>query len=160
MRNEVTIRRAGMDDLGVVAELINHGADDAPKYRVDEALMAGMRESFLAIDGSDNDQLMVAVWDGEVVGTFHVKYLYFLAGAGRPDALVEAVHVFKAFRGRGVGKAMMDWVMNAARERDCRRIQLTSNKLRERAHGFYERLGFAKSHDGFRLVLGAAAPST
>ena len=30
---------------------------------------------------------------------------------------------------------------------------LTSNKVRLDAHRFYEKLGFAKSHEGFKLML-------
>jgi hypothetical protein len=32
-------------------------------------------------------------------------------------------------------------------------VQLTSQKRRTDAHRFYERLGFARSHDGFKLML-------
>lgn len=32
-------------------------------------------------------------------------------------------------------------------------IQLTSDKLRDRAHAFYERIGWTRSHEGFKLKL-------
>jgi hypothetical protein len=32
-------------------------------------------------------------------------------------------------------------------------VQLTSNKARNDAHRFYARLGFAQSHEGFKLLL-------
>ena len=32
-------------------------------------------------------------------------------------------------------------------------MQLTSDKSRSDAHRFYDRLGFARSHDGFKLAL-------
>jgi hypothetical protein len=32
-------------------------------------------------------------------------------------------------------------------------VQLTSNKKRTDAHRFYERLGFLKSHEGFKYYL-------
>lgn len=41
-----------------------------------------------------------------------------------------------------------------ARLRGARRVQLTSNVSRVDAHRFYERLGFARSHAGFKLKLG------
>jgi GNAT superfamily N-acetyltransferase len=48
---------------------------------------------------------------------------------------------------------MMNWAAEAARARGCILVQLTSNKQRTDAHRFYERLGFSKSHEGFKLYL-------
>jgi hypothetical protein len=32
-------------------------------------------------------------------------------------------------------------------------VELTSNKQRRDAHRFYERLGFERSHEGFKMML-------
>ena len=40
-----------------------------------------------------------------------------------------------------------------ARAAGCVRVQLTSNKERVDAHRFYERLGFRRSHEGFKLYF-------
>ena len=40
-----------------------------------------------------------------------------------------------------------------ARAAGCVRVQLTSNKERIDAHRFYERLGFRRSHEGFKLYF-------
>ncbi|OUD04276.1 hypothetical protein CA983_05120 [Streptomyces swartbergensis] len=40
-----------------------------------------------------------------------------------------------------------------ARSRGCALVQLTSNKQRQDAHRFYAALGFARSHEGFKLTL-------
>jgi hypothetical protein len=32
-------------------------------------------------------------------------------------------------------------------------LELSSNKTRKDAHRFYERLGFARSHEGFKMKL-------
>jgi GNAT superfamily N-acetyltransferase len=61
------------------------------------------------------------------------------------------VIVEPSFRGRGIGEAMMRWAIGEARRRGCFRIQLTSNKVRKRAHRFYERLDFVASHEGMKL---------
>lgn len=47
----------------------------------------------------------------------------------------------------------MDWAVEAARAKGCALVQLTSNKKRTDAHRFYERIGFSKSHDGFKRYL-------
>ncbi|WSF35304.1 GNAT family N-acetyltransferase [Streptomyces sp. NBC_01351] len=47
----------------------------------------------------------------------------------------------------------MRLAVERARERGCGLVQLTSSKRRTAAHRFYERLGFARSHEGFKLSL-------
>lgn len=56
-------------------------------------------------------------------------------------------------RGDGLGTELMERAVARARERGCALVQLTSNKRRVHAHRFYERLGFTRSHDGFKLSL-------
>lgn len=48
---------------------------------------------------------------------------------------------------------MMQFAIERCRARGCGLVQLTSNKDRIDAHRFYERLGFKRSHDGFKLPL-------
>jgi GNAT superfamily N-acetyltransferase len=40
-----------------------------------------------------------------------------------------------------------------SRRRGCSLMQLTTDKSRKDAHRFYERLGFAASHEGMKLTL-------
>ena len=48
---------------------------------------------------------------------------------------------------------MLQWAIDEARQRDCRRVQLTTDKRRTEAHGLYQRLGFTFSHEGAKLYL-------
>jgi GNAT superfamily N-acetyltransferase len=48
---------------------------------------------------------------------------------------------------------MMRHAIAEARERGAKKVRLTSNAVRNDAHRFYERLGFARSHFGFHLPL-------
>ena len=43
--------------------------------------------------------------------------------------------------------------MAEARRAGAAAMELTSNKKRLDAHRFYERLGFSRSHDGFKKIL-------
>jgi GNAT superfamily N-acetyltransferase len=152
---KMKIRAAVAEDLETIVRLINEAPDGSEKFHISSSLPEGFHNAFGRIVDSEHDQLMVATVDEKVIGTFHVKYLYFIAGCGRPDAQVEAVHVHKDYRGFGIGAAMMDWVISEAKNRGCRRVQLTSNKERRLAHKFYRRLGFDDSHEGFRMVFEA-----
>ncbi|MCA9024300.1 MAG: GNAT family N-acetyltransferase [Planctomycetaceae bacterium] len=66
---------------------------------------------------------------------------------------MEAVHVAAEHRRRGIGTMMLQWAIDEARQRDCRRVQLTTDKRRTEAHGLYQRLGFTFSHEGAKLYL-------
>ena len=56
-------------------------------------------------------------------------------------------------QGQGIGSVMMEHAIGFARERGCKSVKLTSNLKRTDAHRFYERLGFEKTHAGFKLKL-------
>lgn len=113
-------------------------------------------EAFRRIDADPNCELMVAESNGLVIGTFHVTYLTYLPAAGREDCQIENVHVDQAWRNQGVGRKMMEWAISRAKERNCRRVQLTTNKRRKDAHRFYQRLGFELSHEGAKRALNNA----
>ena len=67
--------------------------------------------------------------------------------------IVEAVQTRPDMRGRGIGAQMIGFCIEEARRLGLRQVQLTSNAARTDAHRFYERLGFAKSHLGFKYKL-------
>jgi GNAT superfamily N-acetyltransferase len=66
---------------------------------------------------------------------------------------VESVRVDAKFRGKGIGREMMLWAIERAKEKGCISMQLTTNNDRVDAHRFYEGLGFSKSHIGMKLKL-------
>ena len=76
-----------------------------------------------------------------------------IADRGALAAQVRTVFVRRAWRGRGVGAAIMAEAERIARERGAYALALVSNKKRADAHRFYERLGYARSHEGFRKRL-------
>jgi GNAT superfamily N-acetyltransferase len=109
--------------------------------------------AFHMIDASGNEQLFVAESQGEVVGTFQILFNRTLTGRGSLSMIIEAVQTRSDMRGQGIGARMIDYAIEEARRRDCRLVQLTSNAARVDAHRFYERLGFSKSHLGFKMKL-------
>jgi GNAT superfamily N-acetyltransferase len=47
----------------------------------------------------------------------------------------------------------MAHAIERARSRGCGIVQLTTNKARDDARRFYERLGFNATHEGMKLML-------
>jgi GNAT superfamily N-acetyltransferase len=97
--------------------------------------------------------LYVAEQDGRIVGTFTLMIMDNLGHLGAPSAIVEDVAVGPVLHGRGVGRAMMRFAMARATEKHCYKIVLSSNAKRERAHAFYESLGFERHGFSFRMLL-------
>ncbi|WP_404933019.1 GNAT family N-acetyltransferase [Nitratireductor sp. L15S-10] len=109
--------------------------------------------AFERISRSPNDTLYVAELHGSVVGTFQTTLIPGMPGRGRTSFQIEAVQTRQDLRGQGIGASMIRHAVEKARACDARLVQLMSNETRKRAHGFYERLGFAKSHVGFKMKL-------
>jgi GNAT superfamily N-acetyltransferase len=150
----ITLRRAGIGDLPAIVALL--AADQLGAVRDSirsDADLRAYRRAFAEIDRDPAHRLLVAAAEGRVVATMQLSYLPGLARRGALRAQVEAVRVDEAYRGHGVGQAMLTWAISDARQRGCALVQLTSDKTRAGAHRFYERLGFVASHEGMKLIL-------
>lgn len=97
-------------------------------------------------------RLYVARIAGRVVGTFAMLIMDNIGHRGTPSAVVEDVAVAPAMQCQGVGRAMMDFARSTARAKGCYKLVLSSNLRRERAHRFYDSLGFERHGFSFRLA--------
>ena len=84
---------------------------------------------------------------------FH-SYSTFLA---RPGIYLEDLFVLPAFRGRGVGKALLRAVARVARERNCARVEWSVLDWNEPAIEFYRRMGAQVLHEWRTCRLDDAA---
>ena len=149
----LAIRKAEISDLPEIIRLI---ADDfLGQQREDFALPLNEKyvTAFKEIDADPNNELIVAEIDGQIVGTLQLIYTPSLSFQGGRRCTVESVRVDESLRGQGIGREMMLWAIERAKERGCISMQLTSHVERPRAHSFYEQLGFAKSHVGMKIKL-------
>ncbi|RMH66811.1 MAG: GNAT family N-acetyltransferase [Bacteroidetes bacterium] len=88
-------------------------------------------------DAYDETSRHVVAWQGaEPVGTARWRAVRY---DGRPAAKLERFAVLPAYRGRGYGRRLVEWVME-----DARRAGFTTFVLHAQAHleGFYRSLGF------------------
>ncbi|KPI21606.1 GCN5-related N-acetyltransferase [Actinobacteria bacterium OV450] len=142
-------RIATREDLPVVLGLLADAGEE--RAEVTEA----HERAFAAIEADPRNEMLVLAeaGTGTVLGCLQLTYVPGLGQGGRERALVEAVRVRADRRGGGLGAELMRLAVARARGRGCGLVQLTSNKQRADAHRFYERLGFARSHEGFKLRL-------
>ena len=130
--------------------------DAAGRGRIDvvsEDADAALWRAFEAIDADPRNELIVADEGGAVIGTCQLTFTPSLSRGGAERMTIEAVRVRRDRRGTGVGRAMMAWALDRARERGCRLAQLTTDRRRADAHRFYESLGFLPSHLGMKRTL-------
>lgn len=149
----ITIRPAREEDVAAIVAIL--AADDIGGHgdTTAEAARADYLDAFRTLQQTPRETLYVAECDGEVVGTFQTLLTTTLTGRGGTSMIVEAVQTRADMRGRGIGGQMIGFCLEEARRLGLRQVQLTSNAARTDAHRFYERLGFAKSHFGFKYKL-------
>ncbi len=151
--SELTFRDAVPSDLPFIITLVVEDSvittnDDATDAMAPEYLAA-----LAAVDADPNQRMIIAELDGEAVGTLQLTFIPGLMRRGMWRCLVEQVHIAAPHRSKGLGGRMIEWAIEESRARGCGMVQLTSNKKRLDAHRFYRRLGFAQSHEGFKLML-------
>jgi len=93
-----------------------------------------------------------AIRDDKIVGTFALLIMDNLGHRGAPSGVIEDVAVDPHCQGQGIGKAMVRHALRVCGERGCYKVALSSNLKRERAHAFYESLGFERHGYSFRIM--------
>lgn len=151
MTARLVIREATLADLPAILALL--AKETIPVDRETDPADPCYRAAFDEIAANPNELLVVAELDGRVVGTLQLTFLLGLSFRGRWRGQIEAVRIAEDLRSRGLGAQLINWAVERCRERGCFMVQLTSNLSRADAHRFYERLGWAKSHAGFKLKL-------
>ncbi|MFE3454095.1 GNAT family N-acetyltransferase [Nonomuraea sp. NPDC059194] len=146
----LVFRTARSEDVPAIVELL---LDDAIAAARTGEYGEAHQAAFEAIDADPNNELIVAELKGEVVGTMQLTYITGISRHGATRLQVEAVRIAAHLRGQGWGRKMMEWAHAMGRARGCAVVQLTSDKRREDAHRFYRSLGYAQSHEGFKLQL-------
>jgi GNAT superfamily N-acetyltransferase len=153
---DLTFRDATIGDIATIVELSHAGDARGPNTPpLDPASLDDLRyrAAFAEISADSNHRLVVAERGGAVVGTIQISFIPGMPNFGMRRGMLENVHIRADQRGTGLGSQMVQWAIERCREAGCGVVQLTSNKVRVDAHRFYERLGFAKTHEGFKLKL-------
>ena len=149
-------REAADRDLAAIVTMLADDALGATRERPGEPLDAAYLDAFAAIERDPNNELVVVETDGGLAGVMQLTFIPYLSHTGAWRCLIEGVRIARSHRGQGLGGRMIRWAIERARQRDCRLVQLTSDKQRPDALRFYGALGFVASHEGFKLKLQAA----
>lgn len=149
----LSFREARPEDLPAIVALLADDGLGRGRESSDASLDPAYVRAFAAIDADPRNVMLVTERAGEVIGYCQVTFIPGLSRRGAERALIESVRVATHLRNHGIGAAMMRHVIDLAKARGASLVQLTSDRRRDDAHRFYERLGFVRSHFGFKLDL-------
>lgn len=148
-RADIHVRAAAERDLPEVLRLYAQpDFDNGKVLPVDEA-----RQLMARFARYPDYTLYVAEKAGRIVGSFALLIMDNIGHLGASSAVVEDVVVEPQQQSAGIGRAMMEFAREQSSKKGCYKIVLSSNARRERAHAFYESLGFTRHGYSFRLDL-------
>ena len=135
---DVRIRPATIDDTSLILTLIRGLADYERLPHEAVVTEADIRESLFGERPAA--EVLVAEVGSEAAGfaLFFHNYSTFL---GRRGLYLEDLFVFPAYRGQGIGLALMRRLARLAIERQCGRFEWWVLDWNESAIDFYQRLG-------------------
>jgi len=126
-----TIRDGRLEDAADIAALLTQlgypSDEPAVEERIDRLQIVG-------------DRIVVAEIEGKVAGVAHLQVTPALERHA-PVARIGALVVDEAYRGQGIGRALVDAVEAEARLRGCELLYVTTSNDRNDARAFYQRLG-------------------
>jgi diamine N-acetyltransferase len=134
----LAIYRARPDQVPQIFSLIHELAAYEKLSHEVEATEAMIADALF----SDNPRLYceIAEWNGEVAG-FAVWFLNCSTFAGRFGIYLEDLYVRPAFRGNGIGKALLSHLAKACTDNGWARLQWAVLDWNEPSIAFYKSLG-------------------
>jgi len=146
----LSIRKAELSDLPLLLRLYREIDSGSPA----ETTVQKADEVFCRIRRYPNYAIYIAEQNETIVGTFSLLIMDNIAHSCSPSGVIENVVVDQRMRGKGIGKAMMQFAMESCRCFGCYKMVLSSNIAREEAHRFYEQIGFKRHGLSFVVELG------
>jgi GNAT superfamily N-acetyltransferase len=136
MRYDMQVRKAELADADKMSDLLTQlGYPETQGF---------IREKIMQLNDHPDEELVVAVEAGEVLGFISIHLIPQIALPGA-FARISYLCVDEGARSRGIGGQLESYCESLARERHCDRIEVHCHSRRERAHKFYSRQGYKES---------------
>ncbi|KAA5532515.1 GNAT family N-acetyltransferase [Taibaiella lutea] len=139
----IIIRKAIPADLSDVYRLICELENDIFEHDI----FSGIYEENLK---SKYCFYIVAETENKVVGFISLQIQQLLHHCGTVGE-VQEFYIDKDYRGKGIGRQLMDEVKQYAAEHQLKGLEVTSNKRRTENVNVYESLGFKLTHNKFTI---------
>lgn len=143
MKQKVEIRKVEKQDLDFVYKAICELENEELDFKV-------FKEIFNENISNPNNLYLIAENETEGLGfiSFHTQNL--LHHCGRVGEIQE-FFINKNHRGKGIGRQLIEKIMQYANQNNLKSIEVTTNRRRVENVLIYENLGFTLSHNKFTI---------
>ncbi len=98
--------------------------------------------------------IYLASLENKVIGTFSLLFMPTMMHPGfHKSAILDSVAIDSDYRGKGWGTKMVQKALEISADAGCYKVTLSSSIKRDRAHKFYESLGFKQHGWSFSYQL-------
>jgi ribosomal protein S18 acetylase RimI-like enzyme len=139
-----TIRPATPDDAPSAASLLKELGYNQP--------VEFFRERLTIFGGKPDELVLVAEQAGSVVGLLAFRAFLYFHEPGKQGRIIALV-VSEGVRGGGIGRAMVAECEKFALECGCKRMEVTTGTQREKAHRFYESMGYQETSKRYLKLI-------
>ncbi len=134
----VIIREVEINDYECIAALCNQlgypTTNESTLYRLQEIL-----------NNTGSNCIYAAVDDDKVVGWIHG--CYSLRVESDPFVEIGGLIIDKNYRRMGIGKVLVEKIVEWSASKQCAKVRVRSNVVRNEAHEFYKGIGFYESKE-------------
>ena len=130
------IRRATEADAGDVARLLHDLNSEYEEHTPGVEALAEHARSLLAAGE------VTVLFAGEGPDGFCLLRFHRSIYDGRPDAYIQELYVVPGLRGQGIGRALLEAVMDMARSEGATHMELGTSETDTAARALYEDAGF------------------
>ncbi|MFQ6601309.1 GNAT family N-acetyltransferase [Flavobacterium sp. C3NV] len=143
MELDIKIRRVEKQDLDFVYKAICELESEVLDFEV-------FKKIFNENISNPKNLYLLAENQNEGVGfiSFHTQNLLHHCGL---VGEIQGFFIHQSYRGQGVGKQLIEKIMNYADQNNLKSIEVTTNKRRVENVLIYENLGFGLTHNKFTI---------
>ncbi|AWK03310.1 GNAT family N-acetyltransferase [Flavobacterium crocinum] len=143
MKSKIKIRKIQSQDLDFVYKTICELENEVLDFEVFETILN---------KNISNPKYLYLIAENEIEGlgfiSFHTQNLLHHCGL---VGEIQEFFIHQKYRGQGVGRVLINEILNFAEQNNLKSIEVTTNKKRVENVAIYENLGFTLSHNKFTI---------
>ncbi len=135
---KLKIRKAEQSDIPNILKLIKELAEY--EKLLQEVVTTEQHLQEVIFGKNKFVEVLIAEFEGRIAGQT-IFFHNFSTFVGKPGLYIEDLYVRPEFRGKGIGKALLNEVIKIAKERNCGRVEWVVLDWNQPAIDFYKSMG-------------------